>query len=92
VTLPSPALVHSASVPHFWQRYLLPNWFATLLPPAKRFVLFHLLHGLAAAGNGAFASLGNDELSTTLGAGIPFAYLIRHFAPPSGDFIGNIIG
>ena len=78
-------------MPHFWQRYLLPNWFATLLPPAKWFVLFLLLHGLAAAGDGAFASLGNDELGTALGADIPFAYLICHLTPPSGDFISNII-
>jgi hypothetical protein len=28
VILPSPALVHSISVPHFGQRYLLPSWLA----------------------------------------------------------------
>jgi hypothetical protein len=36
VSLPSPALVQSASVPHFAQRYLLPNWLATLRPPENR--------------------------------------------------------
>jgi len=79
VSPPSPALVQSASVPHFPQRYLLPSWLATLIPPVpNRVVLFFLLHRLAATGDSTVASLGDYHFSTALGASISFAYLIRH--------------
>jgi len=79
VSLPSPALVQSASVPHFPQRYLLPSWLATLIPPVpNRVVLFFLLHRLAATGDSTVASLGDYHLSTALGASISFTYLICH--------------
>jgi hypothetical protein len=37
-----------------------------------------LLHGFAAAVDGALTSAGNDKLGTALFAAIPFAYLICH--------------
>jgi hypothetical protein len=40
--------------------------------------LLLLLHGLATAGDGAGASLGDNHLGAAFGAAVPFAYLICH--------------
>jgi hypothetical protein len=82
VSLPSPALVHSASVPHFSQRYLLPSWLATFRPPANGVILLFLLHRLAAARYRAGAAFGDNHFRAALGAAVSFAYLVRHFVPP----------
>jgi hypothetical protein len=37
-----------------------------------------LLHGFAAAVDGALTAAGNDKLGAALFAAIPFSYLIRH--------------
>jgi NhaP-type Na+/H+ and K+/H+ antiporter len=52
------------------------TWLANL--PASRLLLLLLLHGLAAAGDGAGATLGNNELSAAIGAAVLLTYLIRH--------------
>jgi hypothetical protein len=50
-------------------------------------VFFILIHRLTAAGDGAFASLGHDELGTALRADVPLTGLICHLASPlSADF------
>jgi hypothetical protein len=51
-----------------------------------------LLHGLAAAGDGAGAPLGDNHLRAALGAAVSFAYLIRHFTPLCETLSLNIIG
>jgi hypothetical protein len=45
-------------------------------------LLFLDFHGLAAAGDGAVAPLGNNHLCAALGAAVSLAYLIRHILSP----------
>jgi hypothetical protein len=47
------------------------------VPPAKGVLLFDF-HGLAAAGDGADAPLGDNHLGAALGAAISLAYSICH--------------
>jgi hypothetical protein len=77
---PSPALVQSASVPHFAQRYLFPNWLAIINLPQT--VLLFDFHGLAAAHNSARAALGDNHFSAALGAAVSLAYRISHNLSP----------
>jgi hypothetical protein len=52
------------------------------LTSCKRGSLLFNFHGLAAAGNGAGAPLGDNHLGAALGAAISFAYRICHVYHP----------
>ena len=70
--VPSPALVHRTSEPQTSHLYLFPSLLTNvhllpiLLPPEA--LLFLLLHGLAAAGNGPVAAARHDNLGPALPA------------------------
>ena len=49
-----------------------------VLTSCKRVSLLFEFHGLAAAGDGAVAPLGDNHLGAALGAAISFAYRISH--------------
>src|SRR3990172_1863661 len=79
---PSPALMHSTSVPQVshWNRF--PSWLDTsYLRSIDRLWtgLLLLLHRLVAAAEAAFAALGHDHLRAALRALISLAHLVRHW-------------
>ena len=79
---PSPALMHSTSVPQVshWNRF--PSWLDTIYLRSfdwLRTGSLLLLHRLVAAAKAAFAALGDDHLRAALRALISLAHLVRHW-------------
>src|SRR3990172_3520898 len=79
---PSPALMHSTSVPHVSHWNHFPSWLDTIYLRSfdwLRTGSLLLLHRLVAAAKAAFAALGDDHLRAALRALISLAHLVRHW-------------
>src|SRR4030067_89157 len=88
-TPPSPALMHSTSVPQVshWNRF--PSWLDTIYLRSfdwLRTGSLLLLHRLVAAAQAAFAALGDDHLRAALRALISLAHLVRHWLSVLPDY------
>src|SRR3990172_7398413 len=88
-TPPSPALMHSTSVPQVshWNRF--PSWLDTIYLRSfdwLRTGSLLLLHRLVAAAKGAFTALGDDHLRAALRALISLAHLVRHWLSVLPDY------